>query len=235
MIKKFWYIKYFLFITLVAVQNFLFPGVGGSWEKKLWAQMSHNEQFERDRTKRPVEGQFDFTKEIKELVEAEKQATTTSQNAQERFMALTRIISSLLQSGRKVENILSKQEGERIRSLLKEGNLEEAASGVHDAIMRLENFAVDKTNQSTVPEMQKSGGMQKGKLGGESTSDSVKQKLQQEPLFTGQKEALVSSPSITKLNINQVVNQNCFPTILKQNPLIRNRTFLVVLNLHVLV
>ena len=63
--------------------------------------------------------------------------------------------------------------------------------------------------------------MQKGKLGGESTSDSVKQKLQQEPLFTGQKEALVSSPSITKLNINQVVNQNCFPTILKlTNPVI---------------
>jgi DNA-binding beta-propeller fold protein YncE len=140
-----------------------------------------------------------ISKEIQNLLDIEKQNPTTPHNVQERYRSLTRLIWRMLKSGRHVTEILSRDEGKKIESLIRDGYLEQAARRVHDAIMKLESFPTvppDFIDRQT---------------------PAAKRPEHPRVLQVSQ----FSSDSILRLNIHHMANKESFDNILKlMNPVI---------------
>ena len=145
-----------------------------------------------------------LSKDIQELVSAEKTSAATASNVQEQYKKLTRIVSGMLRSGRSVAAILPKDEGNRIDALMKDGNLEEAAGKVHDVIMKLE--AADTGKSDPGSGLRPRQDMMQGSRSDTSHSDTSR---------------FVQSVPVSHLDIHQMANKNSFDNILKlMNPAI---------------
>lgn len=140
-----------------------------------------------------------LSKDIQKLVDAEKSAATTAQNVQERHRKLTSIIVSMIRSSRSVDNILPRDEGQKLDELIKAGNFEEAAQKVHEVILKLETASAGEPK-----------GGQRQTLG-----QNTMQRLESN---TG---SFVSSVPLVRLDIHEMANRSVFGNILKlRNPVI---------------
>ena len=74
-------------------------------------------------------------KRAKRLLDNERQNPTSPYKVQKRFRGLTMIVSGMLQTGSSVKEILPKNEGLAIETLIRQGQLNEAAKRVHAAIL----------------------------------------------------------------------------------------------------
>lgn len=144
-------------------------------------------------------GQQSLSNDSHELVNTEKSSPTTAQNVQERHRKLMSIIIGMIRSGRHIDTVLPKDEGQRIETLLKDGGLDEAAQKVHDAIMKLDS------------------------IGSGQPDGGVRQRQGQDTMQGQRDDAgrFVSSVPVSHLDIHQMANKNSFGNILKlMNPAI---------------
>lgn len=165
--------------------------------------ISYGQDFGQGGQERPSMGDKgqgqNLSKDIQELVDAEKSAATTAQNSQERYRKLMSVIVSMIRSGRSVDNILPRDEGQKLDSLIKAGNFEEAAQKVHEVILKLE----------TVGAGEPKGGSRQAP--GQNT-------MQRPESNTG---SFLSSVPLAHIDIHQMANKNNFGNILKlMNPAI---------------
>lgn len=189
--KMFKNVNYFILaLAIIATLLFIQIGVG---------------QQPLDKDSRP---KSDLTSEVQKLMDLEQRLPTTSQNVQERFRMLAQIVSLALRSGKSVKEVLSKEEGEGIESMIKGGNLDEAAKKVHNSIMKLGSFS----NQDSPPLR----GEFKGKMG----SDPESSGFDREERLSGEATPQGSIP-LMKLDIHRMANGNALSNILKlMNPAI---------------
>lgn len=165
--------------------------------------VSYGQDFRQGGQGRPSMGDRgqgqNLSKDIQELVDAEKSAATTAQNVQERHGKLMRIIVSMIRSGRSVDNILPRDEGQKLDSLIKSESLEEAAQKVHEIILKLETAGAGEPK----------GGPRQ--TPGQNT-------MQRPESNAG---SFLSSVPLAHIDIHQMANKNNFGNILKlMNPVI---------------
>lgn len=138
--------------------------------------------------------------EAQKLVEDERQNATISQNVRERYRSLSVILSGMLRSGSPVREILSRDEGQRVQALMRQGELNEAAERVHDAILRLER--VNKIPQDS----------------------GTKRFSQKHSMPSPGSDTEVPSEPVFRLNVHQEANKTSFGNILKlMNPLVDSK------------
>lgn len=89
--------------------------------------------------------QGDPSSAMRELIAEERQSPANAGNVQERYRRLGGVISSMLHSGMPVDKVLSREEAQRIESLLGSGGALEAARLVHDAVLKLEGVSPSGT------------------------------------------------------------------------------------------
>ncbi|MBI5826121.1 MAG: hypothetical protein HZB22_00070 [Deltaproteobacteria bacterium] len=115
-----------VFLFLLPVVHHLLPG----------------DVLAEDGQRQPNQGgpvsQGDPSAATRELIAAERQSPANAGNVQERYRQLGGVISSMLHSGMPVNKILSREDAQRIESLLGSGGAAEAARLVHDAVLKLE-------------------------------------------------------------------------------------------------
>lgn len=81
--------------------------------------------------------QGDLQAMTRELVDVERQSPANAGNVQERYRRLGGVVSAMLRSGMNVNRVLSREDAQRIESLLGSGGAQEAARLVHDAVLKL--------------------------------------------------------------------------------------------------
>lgn len=123
-------------VSFIILTLFILP-VGGDAKmgRTAYAQW---EQRQDKHSRSPVDEDADLSIAIKDILEMERQSPTTPRNVEERYRSLISIVSRMIRMGRPVRDFLPNEEGQKLESLIKAGNKEEAAQLVHSAIMRLE-------------------------------------------------------------------------------------------------
>lgn len=149
------------------------------------------------RLQKPGNG-IDLSKAVQELLTMEKQTPTTSQNVHERYRSLTYIISKMLHLEKSIKDILSREEAQRIESLIKSGGMEEAAQLIHTAIMKLKDMKSDGPFEG-----EKS--IRPLPVGTELTQSTQ----------TASVTSLVHTVPLMKINIKELVTKNSMGNILK--------------------
>ena len=88
--------------------------------------------------------------ELGKVLEMENRNPTSAQNVKKRFFRFMKLLQAMLDSGRSVKEILSRQDADRIESLLRAGNDEEAAKMFRDVMQRIKQYnssAIDNTTK----------------------------------------------------------------------------------------
>lgn len=151
-------------------------------------------------------GSEEGKKDAQALLDQERQAPTVSVNVAERFRMLKTTISSFVNAGIPVRNILSRDDAEAIDALLRQGNTGEAAQRVHDAIMKLEQLPAGHPVTSQGPGAAGAG---------------AQPRPAQERVLQANAPDVVGSAPLMRVNIHHLANRSSFGNVLKlTNPAI---------------
>lgn len=186
--KPYFWVKILFCIFCISISNVMIMKVAFAQQEKMDGQ---SDKFSADNDGRSL------LMKVQRLLDDEKYKATSSLNVRKRFRNLTLIISEMLRSGSSAKEILPKDEGHAIGTLIRQGQLDDAAQRVRNAILKLEKLALKVQTNGDMPGSQKS--------------------LQ--PPSGAATDIHFSSDSLFRINIHHLSNKTSFDNILKlMNP-----------------
>jgi DNA-binding beta-propeller fold protein YncE len=136
------------------------------------------------------------------LIAQERQDPTTAATVRDRYRDLILIVSKALKSSVPVNNVLSREEGQRLESLINSGSSNSAVDGVHAAIMKLYLISSSPARQNN-------------QLGQAPSRDRMVA-----PTYPGPENNIVT-PALFTVDVYRLVTAGGFENILKlMNPVI---------------